>query len=354
MTVVAEIQEYFRTRQGRLASTYLVIIMAMTVVFSVVVFTISSVQFSRPVQPDEIVFQNPWADRIQIHELLERRANEERIGLIMWLVGLNLIMLVFGAWFSNYLAQKTLEPIEQAMAEQIQFVSDASHELRTPLTALQSMNEVVLRRKEITDEQARELAAHNVDEVKKLHELTASLLGLVRAERSAPVMSNVSLQEVVADAMTLIVGAAQAKKVIVEDKVGTIIVHASPAQISQIVRILLDNAVKYSKPGGTVAVWTEIKERDGIVRLHVSDDGIGIARENMPRIFSRFFRVDDSRSKESSEGYGLGLAIAKSISDQNKMNIMVASKLGKGSTFSIDLPLVRQEKAKEKQYGHTK
>jgi len=352
MKITKELTMFLRTRHGRLASTYLAIIMAMTVVFSVVVFAISSVQFSRPVRPDEIVFQNPWATRQEIHELLERRADEQRLGLVMWLVGLNLIVLVFGAWFSLFLARKTLEPIERAMEEQIQFVSDASHELRTPLTALQTMNEVVLRRDTISDGQARELAEHNVEEVKKLHELTASLLGLVRAEQATSDTVDVALQEVVADALVVIVDKAQAKEVTVEDETANLVVRAVSSQLSQVVRILLDNAVKYSKPGGNVTLWTEVT--DGVARLHVSDDGVGIAQEDFSRIFSRFYRADDSRSKEKTDGYGLGLAIAKSISDQNNMNITVASKLGKGSTFSVDLPLVRDLTSKEKKDGHAK
>lgn len=347
MKLITEIKDFFHTRLGRLASTYLAIIMAMTVIFSGVVFEISSVQLSRPVRPDETVFvRNPWADRQQIHELLERRANDQRVGLIVGLVGLNLVVFVAGAWFSVYLARKTLAPIERAMAEQARFVSDASHELRTPLTALQSMNEVVLRRKTITDAQARELAMHNVDEVKHLHALTSSLLGLVRADQTDAVVSAVRLQEVVSDALALVVDKAQAKKLTVEDAVADVRVMAPSEQLAQVVRILLDNAVKYSKQGGGVTLWTEVKE--ATVRLHVSDDGIGIAKEQLPHIFSRFYRVDDARSKDKADGYGLGLAIAKTISDRYEMHIAAASEVGKGSTFSIDLPVAQPTKIKEK------
>lgn len=353
MRLPVEIEAFFHTRLGRLASTYLAIIMAMTIAFSAVVYTIFSVQLSRPVRADETVFiQNPWADRRQIHELIERRANEERLGLFVGLLGLNLAVLVVGTWFSIYLARKTLEPIERAMAEQARFVSDASHELRTPLTALQSMNEVVLRRKNITDADARELAAHNVDEVKHLHALTSSLLGLVRADRGDVSTEEVRLSEVVSDALALVVDRAQEKNLTVEDETANVIVRTAPEQLAQVLRILLDNAVKYSKPGGTVTVWTECE--GGTARLHVSDDGIGIDERQLPHIFSRFYRVDDSRSKDATEGYGLGLAIAKAISDHNKMQLAVASELGRGSTFSINLPLVRLENGKGRHYGRKK
>ncbi len=159
-------------------------------------------------------------------------------------------------------------------------------------------------------------------------------------------MSAVRLQEVVSDALALVVDKAQAKKLTVEDAVADVRVMAPSEQLAQVVRILLDNAVKYSKQGGGVTLWTEVKE--ATVRLHVSDDGIGIAKEQLPHIFSRFYRVDDARSKDKADGYGLGLAIAKTISDRYKMHIAAASEVGKGSTFSIDLPVAQPTKIKEK------
>ena len=314
--------------------------MAMTIVFSIVIFSISSNQFDRPLPARNtlrsIVLEN--GGDIDIKTLLSQRAGEAKLGLFFSLVLLNTGMLAFGVWFSVYLARLTMEPIEKAMEEQSRFVSDASHELRTPLTAIQSMNEVALRRKKITEKEARELAEVNVKEAAKLHELTSSLLGLVAGAQKPTKLERLDLQKTVADAMSYIVTAAQKKHIAVDDNTEAVTVLANHEQLVHVVRILLDNAVKYSADGGTVRLAS--KQGAAFVRLSIIDAGIGIKETDIPHIFSRFYRADASRSKGQYEGYGLGLAIAKTISDRMDWNISVKSKPGKGSTFSIDLPVI--------------
>lgn len=341
-STLSEVKAFLKTRTGQLALTYLAIIMAMTVIFSIVIFAIASNQFDRPL-PQHGTFRGGMyggsnlSGEDSLEMLLAQRAAEARLGLFVSLLFLNVGVLLFGVWFSVRLARQTMEPIEEAMDEQSRFVSDASHELRTPLTALQSMNEVALRRKKITEEDARELAAANVEQAAKLHALTSSLLGLVTAGKQVPKLEAVDLQSTVGDAMASVVTAAQQKDVQVEDNVPSISVTANPDQLVQVIRILLDNAVKYSKKGGRVMIDADATgER---VRLRVTDKGVGISRSDLPHIFSRFYRADSSRSKEEHDGYGLGLAIAKSISDQMQWSITATSTKGKGSSFSIDLPL---------------
>lgn len=334
---VAQIKHYFQSRTGRLALTYLVIIMAMTIIFSMMIFAIASRQFDRPLDghgAGRIIMGAP--DNLRV--LLNQRAEEARAELLLSLLFLNLGMLGFGMWFSSYLAARTMAPIERAMQEQVQFVSDASHELRTPLTALTSLNEVALRRKnKITDADARDLAAKNVAETNKLYLLTTSLLGLVHAEQKPELMQPVELQRAVSDAMEHVLQLAQEKSITINDAVPNVNVLSHAERLAQVVKILLENAVKYSHKAGTVMLYT--KTHDNIVTLFVADSGIGIAEKDMPHIFNRFYRADQSRSKTRNDGYGIGLAIAKAISEQLGMNIRVESKVGVGSAFSIDLPL---------------
>ena len=329
-------KHFITTRTGKLALTYLAIIMTMTLVFSVVIFTIASNQFDRPLPPHNDA-RSLTGNSDSIQELFDQRAADAKLELLTSLLLLNIGMFGFGAWFSVHLAKLTMEPIEQAMQEQSRFVTDASHELRTPLTALRSVNEVALRRKNMNDDDARELARKNIAEITKLHTLTTSLLGLIHTEQMALVPQPVALQQVVGDAMEAVVAAAQERKISVTDTTPNVTVLSQPDQLTQVVRILLENAVKYSHPKGEVGV-AAVPAGD-TVTLTVSDTGIGISKADLPHIFSRFYRADESRSKVRHEGYGLGLAIAKSISDQLGMNLAVKSQLGKGSEFSVVLPL---------------
>lgn len=337
--IIIRTKDFLKTRTGHLALTYFAIIMAMTIVFSVVIFAIASNQFDRPLQPRTTFRSVLGGDDTYVRDLLDQRADEARMGLLVGLLILNTGMALFGVWFSVYLARRTMEPIEQAMEEQGRFVSDASHELRTPLTALQAMNEVALRRKKITDAEARELAQANVTEATKLHALTTSLLGLVTSDRAPVTLKPVDIQAAVADAMSYVVGAAQAKHIEVEDKLPAIRITTDSEKLVHVVRILLDNAVKYSNKNGKVVIAA--KELPHMVRLSVTDNGVGIQAADIPHIFSRFYRADASRSKEQHEGYGLGLAIAKTISDRMGWKISATSKFGSGSTFSIDMPVGR-------------
>lgn len=334
---MSQLMSFVRSRRGRLAFTYLAIIMVLTVIFSVVIYFIASTQFDRPLPQRGFGREIIFIDRDNVERVFLQRANETRAGLVMGLVSLNIFVLGLGSWLSVVLAKRTLQPIEEAMEEQSRFISDASHELRTPLTALQVTNEVALRRKTISEQDAREIFQHNVDETTKLHTLTTSLLGLIKTEQpeSATSPTPVALQAVVGDAMSAVVAKAQEKSVTVQDNVAKLNVLSQAEPLTQVLRILLDNAVKYSKKSGKVMIDTLEKGDD--VELRVIDEGIGIAATDIPHIFSRFYRADVSRSKVTHDGYGLGLAIAKSISDRNYMRLGVKSVKGQGSTFSIHL-----------------
>lgn len=338
--MLAGAKRYLRSPTGKLALTYMAIIMTMTVVFSMVIFLIASRQFDRPLPPRMDMHMSDNGEAVQ--SAFRQRADDAKTELFVSLLFLNLAMLGFGAWFSMYLAKLTMDPIEQAMQEQSRFVTDASHELRTPLTAIRSMNEVVLRRKNITDKDARELAGKNVQEVTKLHALTTSLLGLVHTEKGGSALRPVGLQECVGEAMESVVAAAQQRGISVEDSVPNVTVLSQPEQLCQVIRILIDNAVKYSHDKGTVRISGS--RTGAAVTLFVEDDGVGISKADLPHIFARFYRADESRSKERRSGFGLGLAIAKTISDRLGMRITAESQPGKGSRFSITLPLYNETK----------
>ena len=168
-------------RVKRLALSYLAVIMTLSLVFSVIIYAVTSTQLNRELPPDDHIKQSADIE-YQFHHRLERRDNETREMVVISLIALNGVMLAFGYWLSLVLARRTLAPIERSIEQQAQFVSNASHELRTPLAALLLSNEIAMRKRVLTDEKARQVLSQNVEEIKKLTNLSNSLLDLAKSE----------------------------------------------------------------------------------------------------------------------------------------------------------------------------
>lgn len=325
----------------RLAGSYLLIIMLMSISFSIVFYKTSSHELGRQVPPPSVFgvrrFEDFNSQGPGIDSFFEERIAQGRRALLTKLITLNVFTLGAGSVVSYYLARRTLRPIEANLEAQSQFVSDASHELRTPLTALQTSNEVALRKPKLTNSEARQLLTYNVQEVEKLKQLTSALLGLARQDANDTRLGKTRLQDIVADALNVIVTSAVAKDVAIEDTVADIAVMANRLSLVQALVTILDNAIKYSPPHTTVYVSAASENNQAMLR--VRDDGPGIAAKDLPHIFDRFYRADQSRGKQQVDGYGIGLALAKKIISQHSGRITVDSQLGAGSTFIITLPL---------------
>jgi len=318
----------------RLTGTYLAIIMAMSVGFSVIFYSVSMRELDR--RPHAISLTDIAADpdtRLTFDDYLSNRADEARTSLLVDLVLVNLMALISGGILSYLLAQYTLRPIEENMEAQAQFVSDASHELRTPLTALRTANEVALRDKKLKIADARAVIADNIEDITRLQSLADSMLGLLRDD-SAGFQADVSLPDVVSEAMNMVVSQAQAKNISVEDATGDTVLYGNARSLTQLLTILLDNAIKYSPEGSAVHVTSEVQGHSLI--LTVQDEGVGMDEDAVKNAFTRFYRAEESRS---TAGYGLGLSIAKKITEAHHGKIAIESVLGKGSTFTVTLPI---------------
>ena len=253
----------------------------------------------------------------------------------MRLIGLNVMVLCAGSLLSYALARKSLEPIESAMDSQNQFVSDASHELRTPLTAIQTSNEVALRKPKLTIDEARDIIRQNTTDVAKLRDLSDALLRLATSKQHELVLKSTELQATVSEALNHVVAAAQGKNIEVVDETPDLKVRAHAQSLVQVITILLDNAIKYSPKNTSVHIIG--KQNGKFVELHVRDQGIGIRASDLPHIFKRFYRADPARSKDQQAGYGLGLAIAETLMHEQHGSISVKSQSTKGSTFTIKI-----------------
>lgn len=332
-----DLAEHLRGDTGRLAATYLVIIMGLTLIFSAVIFAISSSQFDRPLPRGPIVQQFRGVQTDDLQALFDQRASEARAELFASLLLLNIVVLITAAVFSYFLARRTLQPIEDAMEAQGRFVSDASHELRTPLTALQVSNEVALRKKKLTLADAKELIGHNLAEVLKLRAISESLLGLARQDVADTSRQDMSVGDVVADVESTLAPLANERGMKVVSSVESGRIGANQAAVNQVVSIFVDNALKYAPQGSAISVSGRRVANEYLVSVH--DDGPGIPARHRQDIFKRFYRIDESRSSQHTHGTGLGLSIAQAIADRQGYRVSLEAGEREGNTFTLHIPV---------------
>jgi heavy metal sensor kinase len=228
--------------------------------------------------------------------------------------------------------------LEDAVQTSKRFVADASHELRTPLTVLRGELESLAQDVQFKLP-VRESLGSMLEEVDRLTEIVESLLALSRLDSGEASAEWVrfdlaELAGTTAEQMSLL---AEDKNIsVVCDATSGVLVEGDRARMKQVVVNLLDNAIKYTPNGGRVLL--RIAREGGYAILEVADNGVGIPGEALPHMFKRFFRVDDSRSREQG-GAGLGLSIVKSICAAHGAQIDVTSTPGRGSCFRVRQPL---------------
>ncbi len=224
-----------------------------------------------------------------------------------------------------------LERLERAFKRQRDFVSDASHELRTPLAVLRAQVELLDRE---TDERSRhEATAALLRRLDELDRLVGDMLTLASAEGGQLIESRaIDLVDFFEDIRRDLPLFGE-RDFRLEAVAGTI--DADPDRLTQVLRNLVRNAVVHTKLGDAVEVAA--RAHDAMLEISVSDTGAGIASEELEQIFERFYRLDDSRSRDSG-GAGLGLAIARAIVEAHGGEISAESSLGRGATFRIELP----------------
>lgn len=328
----------FESAALKLTLWYLAIIMAISLIFSAMLYHVSGDDLDRNVNRQVGYFEHylgpDQSDQYSV--LRQRQLDQDLAHLRASLAIFNFLVLIAGGGASYWLARRTLDPIEDAMESQSRFASDASHELRTPLTAIQTENEVALRNKSLTKSEAVSVIKSNLEEVAKLRGLSEGLLRLANGKGHITSPRPVDLKEVVDLAAARYEKAAAAKKINLNAASAGVKASGDRESLVELVSILLDNAIKYSPAGSKVAVSAGRHGKFSIIA--VSDKGEGINQADLPRIFDRFYQADSSRHKHGKGGYGLGLAIAKRIAEAHKGHITVSSVAGKGTTFTVFLP----------------
>jgi two-component system, OmpR family, sensor histidine kinase CiaH len=248
----------------------------------------------------------------------------------------SLIVAAVGGWF---LAGKSLAPLNEAFDRQHAFVAHASHELRTPLAVIRANAEFL----QVDNPDSVEIA-DIVSETDRLSALVDALLALARGEAAdRPQRDLFDLASVVDGAVESMQSLAGERGVVLSrESESGLLVEGDRDQLRQLVLILLDNALRYTPAGGSVA--GSVSRAGDWATIRVADTGIGIDQDVVDRIFDRFYRADEARNRDSG-GAGLGLAIAKQLVEEHGGRIAVESTPGKGTTFTVRLPMVRRKAA---------
>jgi signal transduction histidine kinase len=237
-----------------------------------------------------------------------------------------------------------LKGVDSAVLQLRQFVTDASHELRTPLAVLHGETELLLSKPRSPDEYRQTLSVFD-DEFKKLTRIVEGLFTLSMADAGQLHLARepLYLNEVLEEACALAASRARAKNIsIIRDLNRELACTGDEAFLHELFLIFLDNAIKYSSDGTCIHVTLGI--RDGAIQARFQDQGIGIAKEQVPFIFDRFYRAAPLTSGEAQSG-GLGLAIAQAIAIAEGGTIQCESTVGVGSTFTVALPITHPQEA---------
>lgn len=219
------------------------------------------------------------------------------------------------------------------------FVANASHEMKTPVSGILALADALQSTLDRGDhERSRHLASQLSSEAARMGRLITELLSLRRLEEDGDRSNGpVDLVQLVRSELQHLAAAATSRNIDVIDTLPpTAVVVGSEADLRLMVGNLLENAVRYNRDGGSIEA--AIHPHEGAWRLEVSDTGIGIPRQDLDRVFERFYRVDVARSRASG-GTGLGLAIVRHAAERHGGSVVVRSILGEGTTFVVDLPI---------------
>ncbi len=332
----------FHSAVLRLTGWYLLILMAISLLFSVTIYNVTTSEVrdrlndfqTRVQQPGSVPNQNFDPRLFSAFRNNQRDMANRNIWIM--LVYVNLIILFGGGVLSYLLARRTLGHIEHAHEAQSRFVSDVSHELRTPLAAMKAELEVALRDKKLSKADMHELLTSNLEEVDKLTVLSQTLLQLSKLDHADLETTTVNLGTITEEVVQRY--DKNASRIAVSKPVTGLKVQANAAVLGELVTILVDNALKYSPAGSPIDI--KLARSGKRVMFSIANQGKGIPATDLPHIFDRFYRADTSRT---TSGTGLGLSLAKKIVELHDGELSVSSADGQDTTFRFYLPIVRKK-----------
>ncbi|WP_066891879.1 cell wall metabolism sensor histidine kinase WalK [Clostridium nigeriense] len=253
--------------------------------------------------------------------------------VFIFIGSISLILLLL---ISIYLTNKTIKPIKETFEKQKQFIADASHELKTPLAIIRTNTSLVLSNKGATVESQSKWLNYINNQIGRMTELLDEMLSLAKLDtnRELQEFKDFDLSKLLNSILLTFEAVIFENRIELESNISeNVSLKGDKESIKKVVIILLDNAIKYTNKSGKINV--NLQQEKNKIKLKIKNTGEGIKKEDLEKIFERFYRVDSSRARETG-GYGLGLSIAKSIVDSHKGKIYAESNIGKDTTFIIE------------------
>jgi signal transduction histidine kinase len=269
----------------------------------------------------------------QISQAIINRAQDILLSRFLTIDGIIIFFVIILGFLLTY---KTLEPIKSNMQKQKRFIADASHELRTPIAVIISGLEVNLNNKKLDLISAKKTLEDTLEEMREFSKLSNSLLDISKYDTKIKIeYEPISVNELIKSIVEKNKNLAQIKKINIETKVESrVTILGNKIELGRVFFNVLDNAIKYTLPNGVITISDKIDSNKYI--LTISDNGSGIPKDILNKIFDPFFRGDLSRS---TEGAGLGLTLSKKIIENHNGTISIKSQIEKGTNVIISLPL---------------
>ena len=319
-----------------LTTYYTVGVFIILVIFNILVYSL----FTNSIYStnENIKEQSSEENEKKENKLEENKIHEIQENLAGILITSDIAILIFTLMIAYVLSKRTLIPIEETYKKQSIFVANAAHELRTPLAVIKAGSEVILRN-DRTQEEYIKYTKESLEEIERLITLSNDLLFLAQSnKKKVNLNSKVNFSEICKKQINAIEAYALIHKITIKDEVeNNLNTLGNKNDLTRLVINLLKNAIDYNKKEGSVTI--SLKKKSNKIILSVIDTGIGIKKENLINIYDRFYKVDDSRTQNSSSA-GLGLAIVKEIVLEHHGSINANSSYGNGTTFEVILRCV--------------
>ena len=248
---------------------------------------------------------------------------------VLMLTGAMAVIFLISLWLSGL----AVKPVKRAWEQQKQFVADASHELKTPLTVILANNNIMMSHKDSTVADERQWLESTEEEANHMKKLIDNMLFLAKSDagETKVQLSTVDFSEMAEACALNFEPVAFEKEIMIDTDIESgITLEGDATQLNQLVHILVDNAVKYADPGTTVTI--RLQKHGDKVEFSVNNKGTPISKEDIEHIFDRFYRAEKSRT---TKGYGLGLSIARRITEGMNGKILVESNKENGTTFTV-------------------
>ena len=336
----------FTSATLKLTAWYLINLIIICLIFSYIIFELSTSEISSRLERLQIRVEGSsqtltLPGPVTLNEIRADQTQEARASIFVGLVYMNLAVVTLGGIGSFILARRTLRPIEEAHEAQSRFTSDASHELRTPLAVMKSEIQVALRDPHMSNEEYRELLKSNLEEVDKLTELSHSLLQLSRLE-----YGDVRRGDKVDIRQTIVSTVEQfsvpKKRILTSFPKNDFSIDGSQPIIADLFHILIDNALKYSPIDSPISI--EVTTNGRTCKIIFTNQGAGVNKQDLPKIFDRFYRAARSNKSNEISGYGLGLSLARKIVALHDGAITATSTPNKTTSFIVQLPQVSKNR----------